>query len=75
MPASLKFADLYKKLVERRKMERPGELEEELNVEYKDEQDGYFYPIGDDEDLEIAVERNPKLALSVTTRREGERLG
>jgi len=74
MPTSLKFADLYKKLVERRKLERPGELEEELNVEYKDEQDGYFYPIGDDEDLEIAVERNPKLTLSVTTRREGERL-
>ncbi|KAH9877083.1 hypothetical protein IAQ61_002446 [Plenodomus lingam] len=70
MPLSLKFADLYKKLVERRKMERPGEEEEELTVEYRDEQEGYFYPIADDEDLAIAVERNPKLTLSVTTRRD-----
>ncbi|KAF2846483.1 hypothetical protein T440DRAFT_521667 [Plenodomus tracheiphilus IPT5] len=70
MPISLKFADLYNKLVERRKMERPGEVEEELNVEYRDEQEGYFYPIADDEDLAIAVERNPKLTLSVTTRRD-----
>ncbi|KAF1834069.1 hypothetical protein BDW02DRAFT_353909 [Decorospora gaudefroyi] len=69
MPMSLKFIDLYDKLVERRKMERPGEEEEELMVEYKDEQDNYFYPIENDEDLQIAVERNPKLTLSVTTRR------
>jgi bud emergence protein 1 len=69
MPISLKFIDLYNKLVERRKMERPGEDEEELIVEYKDEQDNYFYPIENDEDLQIAVERNPKLTLSVTTRR------
>jgi bud emergence protein 1 len=69
MPISLKFVDLYNKLVERRKMERPGEEEEELIVEYKDEQDNYFYPIENDEDLQIAVERNPKLTLSVTTRR------
>ncbi|OAG24184.1 hypothetical protein CC77DRAFT_954856 [Alternaria alternata] len=69
MPISLKFIDLYNKLVERRKMERPGEEEEELIVEYKDEQDNYFYPIENDEDLQIAVERNPKLTLSVTTRR------
>lgn len=70
MPISLKFADLYNKLVERRKMERPGEQEEELNVEYRDEQEGEFYPIESDEDLAIAVERNPKLTLSVTTRRD-----
>jgi bud emergence protein 1 len=69
MPISLKFTDLYNKLVERRKLERPGEEEEELIVEYKDEQDTYFYPIENDEDLQIAVERNPKLTLSVTTRR------
>ena len=69
MPLSLKFVDLYNKLVERRKMERPGEEEEELMVEYKDEQDNYFYPIEIDEDLQIAVERNPKLTLSVTTKR------
>jgi bud emergence protein 1 len=69
MPMSLKFVDLYNKLVERRKLERPGEEEEELIVEYKDEQENYFYPIENDEDLQIAVERNPKLTLSVTTRR------
>ncbi|EUC27337.1 hypothetical protein COCVIDRAFT_38640 [Bipolaris victoriae FI3] len=69
MPISLKFVDLYNKLVERRKLERPGEEEEELIVEYKDEQENYFYPIENDEDLQIAVERNPKLTLSVTTRR------
>lgn len=71
MPISLKFVDLYNKLVERRKMERPGEVEEELNVEYRDEAEGQFYPIENDEDLSIAVERNPKLTLSVTTRRGG----
>ncbi|KAI8931169.1 hypothetical protein NX059_011521 [Plenodomus lindquistii] len=70
MPTSLKYTDLYNKLVERRKMERPGEEEEELTVEYRDEQEGYFYPIENDEDLAIAVERNPKLTLSVTSRRD-----
>jgi bud emergence protein 1 len=66
MPTSLQFADLYKKLKERRMLERPGEMEEELNVEYRDEIEGRFYPIENDEDLQIAVERNPKLTLSVT---------
>ncbi|EOA84013.1 bud emergence protein 1 [Exserohilum turcicum] len=69
MPLSLKFVDLYNKLVERRKLERPGEEEEELIVEYKDEQENNFYPIENDEDLAIAVDRNPKLTLSVTTTR------
>jgi len=68
MPLSLKFVDLYNKLKERRQMERPGEPEEELTVEYRDEIEGEFYPINDDEDLQIAVERNPKLTLSVTPR-------
>jgi bud emergence protein 1 len=66
MPPSLRFNDLYNKLVERRKLERPEEAEEELIVEYKDEVDRCFYPIENDEDLQIAVERNPKLSLSVT---------
>lgn len=69
MPISLKYVDLYNKLKERRKMERPGEAEEELRVEYRDEAENDFYPIESDEDLAIAVERNPKLTLSVTTRR------
>jgi bud emergence protein 1 len=72
MPISLKFIDLYQKLVERRKLEMGDEGfsgHEELIVEYKDEADDYFYPIENDEDLGIAVERNPKLTLSVTVRR------
>lgn len=68
MPISLKYVDLYNKLKERRQMERPGEPEEELMVEYRDEIEGHFYPIENDEDLQIAVERNPKLTLSVTPR-------
>jgi bud emergence protein 1 len=71
MPLSLKFVDLYTKLKERRQMERPGEPEEELMVEYRDEIEGHFYPIENDEDLQIAVERNPKLTLSVTPRSAG----
>lgn len=66
MPISLKFADLYNKLKERRKLERPDEPSGELVVEYKDEIENDFYPIENDEDLRIAVERNPKLTLSVT---------
>ncbi len=70
MPISLKFSDLYTKLKERRKLEKPGEADEDLIVEYRDEREGYFYPIENDEDLVIAVERNPKLTLSVTTGRQ-----
>jgi len=70
MPLSLKFIDLYNKLKERRALERPEEsADEELAVEYRDEIEGQFYPIENDEDLAIAVERNPKLTLSVTTAR------
>ncbi|KAF2662358.1 hypothetical protein K491DRAFT_175474 [Lophiostoma macrostomum CBS 122681] len=70
MPISLKFIDLYNKLKERRALERPGENKnEELRVEYRDEREQEYYPIENDEDLEIAVERNPKLTLSVTTAR------
>ncbi|KAH6612003.1 hypothetical protein C7974DRAFT_406804 [Boeremia exigua] len=69
MPISLRYADLYNKLRERRRLERPNEPDEDLNVEYRDEMEGAFFPIENDEDLQIAVERNPKLTLSVTTRR------
>ncbi|ORY03684.1 hypothetical protein BCR34DRAFT_634876 [Clohesyomyces aquaticus] len=70
MPTSLKFVDLYNKLRERRALERPNESQDEdLVVEYRDELEGQFYPIENDEDLAIAVERNPKLTLSVTTGR------
>jgi bud emergence protein 1 len=68
MPISLKFVDLYTKVKERRALEHPEEPDQELLVEYRDEIEGHFYPIENDEDLQIAVERNPKLTLSVTPR-------
>ena len=69
MPSSLKYTDLYNKLKERRAVEHPEERNEELIVEYRDEMEGQYYPIENDEDLAIAVERNPKLSLSVMTQR------
>jgi len=69
MPLSLKFADLYQKLQERRAIDKPNEQSDELYVEYRDEIEGKFYPIESDEDLAIAVERNPKLTLQVTVPR------
>lgn len=69
MPMSLRFADLYTKLKERRALEKPDEGAEDLIVEYRDEIEGKFYPIENDEDLQIAVERNPKLTLSVAVAR------
>ncbi|KAF2275618.1 uncharacterized protein EI97DRAFT_378743, partial [Westerdykella ornata] len=68
MPTSLKWADLYQKLKERRALEKPDEGDPgELYVDYRDEIEGRYYPIENDEDLMIAVERNPKLTLSVRT--------
>jgi bud emergence protein 1 len=69
MPTSLKFVDLYNKLKERRALEKPDESKtEELDVQYRDEIEQKYYPIENDEDLAIAVERNPKLTLHVTAR-------
>ena len=70
MPLTFRFDDLYKKLKERRALERPEEGgQEELTVEYRDEIEGRFYPIENDDDLAVAVDRNPKLTLSVTAMR------
>ncbi|KAF2264026.1 hypothetical protein CC78DRAFT_602691 [Lojkania enalia] len=69
MPTSLKFMDLYTKLKERRALEKPDEGAVELLVEYRDEIEGQYYPIENDEDLAIAVERNPKLTLAVQVAR------
>jgi bud emergence protein 1 len=66
MPNSLKFADLYTKLKERRALEKLDESNDDLIVEYRDEIEGQYYPIENDEDLAIAVERNPKLTLTVS---------
>lgn len=67
MPTSLKFADLYAKLVERRRLEKPEENHDDLFVEYRDETENQYYPIENDEDLAIAVDRNPKLTLVVNS--------
>ena len=70
MPTSLSFIDLYHKLRERRALEL-GEAagDEDLVVEYRDEVEDRFYPIENDEDLAIAVQRNPKLKLEVMVAR------
>lgn len=64
------FADLYQKIVDRRKLEfkdNGGEEEADvdLDIEYRDEEAGEYYRLEGDEDLDIAVERNEKLTLAV----------
>ena len=61
----LNFADLYQKIVDRRKLEFKDEAEVELDIEYRDEENGEYYRLEGDEDLEISVERNEKLTLAV----------
>ncbi len=76
MPPQFRFPDLHKKLKERRRLERGlapgpenggpgGEDEGELVIEYKDEGDGEYYRIASDADLQVALERCPKLTLMV----------
>ncbi|KAF2637499.1 hypothetical protein P280DRAFT_407017, partial [Massarina eburnea CBS 473.64] len=69
MPPSMRYGELHAKLRERRDMEKPEERDEEMYVEYRDEVEAKYYPIENDEDLQIAVERNPKLNLSVSIAR------
>jgi bud emergence protein 1 len=68
MPPSFTFADLDKKLRERRKLE-PGFADEAANgaieVSYRDEADDKLYPIYSDDDLHVAMMRNAKLTLKV----------
>lgn len=61
------YDDLYRKIVERRKLEYKGQdqNDEVLDIEYRDEKDGEYYRLEGDEDLDIAVERNEKLTLAV----------
>ena len=59
------FADLYQKIVDRRKLEFKDEAEVDLDIEYRDEENGEYYRLEGDEDLEISVERNEKLTLAV----------
>lgn len=61
------YVQLYQKIVERRKLEYKGSDQdpEDLEMEYRDENDGEYYRLEDDEDLGAAVERNEKLTLAV----------
>lgn len=87
MPSQFSFADLYKKLRERRRLERgleeqddsaansiaassvaDGESDDELLLEYRDDEDSNFYRIENDQDLQVALERCPKLTLMVSPR-------
>jgi bud emergence protein 1 len=70
MPPQFQFADLYKKLQERRELEKlPATAdaggEGELEIAYRDEMEAKLFAIRDDEDLRVAMDRNPKLTLSV----------
>ena len=69
MPIYFSFADLYKKLKERRALERPAEADLDLLVEYRDEQEGQYFPLESDSDLQVALDRNPKLTLGVRVMR------
>jgi bud emergence protein 1 len=68
MPPDFTFADLDKKLRDRRKLE-PGFADEAANaaiaVSYRDEVDDKQYPIYNDDDLHVAMMRNAKLTLQV----------
>lgn len=80
MPPHFRFADLYQKLKDRRRLERGPERgddiatarddEAELAIEYRDDTDGQYYRISGDEDLQVAIERCSKLTLMVGVERE-----
>ncbi|WPG99897.1 Hypothetical protein R9X50_00271700 [Acrodontium crateriforme] len=61
------FEELYRKIVERRRLEFKTQDQEpdNLDIEYRDEKDGEYYRLEGDEDLDIALERNEKLTLAV----------
>jgi bud emergence protein 1 len=60
MPPQFSHRDLYRKLKERRALERfEGEDENtELEVEYKDEVEGRWFPLRGEEELRVGLERN-----------------
>ncbi|PNS16348.1 Protein scd2/ral3 [Sphaceloma murrayae] len=77
---NFQFADLYRKIVERRKLEfnpKKDSGQEDnggsdgaageplLEIEYRDERDGEYYKLADDEELGTALETNEKLTLVV----------
>ena len=64
MPNQFRYADLYKKLQERRELERLPDTGE-LEVSYRDEADGRLFAMQSDEDLQAALQRSSKLTLNV----------
>lgn len=68
---SFNFADLYRKIVERRRLEFSkdveivGDGEDELDIECRDERTGEYNRLQDDQTLDSAVSRNEKLTLVV----------
>jgi len=73
MPSQFRYAELYKKLKERRALERfEGEGQDpdkvELEVLYRDESEGRLFPIRNDEELRVGLERNERFTLSVRAR-------
>ena len=68
MPPQFSYEDLRRKLEERRRMEGGVHLDDgEMSIDYKDETDGEYYRIENDEDLVVALERCPKLTLMIST--------
>lgn len=61
------FDQLYTKIVERRRLEYKGQDQqfEKLEIEYRDENDGEYYRLEGQKDLDIALDRNEKLTLAV----------
>ena len=70
-----RFPDLYRKIIERRRLEfskgrdgQPADEDDddpELEIEYRDEKEGEYYRLSDDDELETAVSTNEKLTLVV----------
>lgn len=67
MPPQFAYGDLYKKLRERRALERlDGDTgEDDLEVCYRDEAENRLYPCRNDEELRVGMERNERFVLSV----------
>jgi bud emergence protein 1 len=65
MPPQFTYPQLMQKLKERRALERL-EGGEELEVEYKDEQEGRWFRLGGEEELRVCIDRNAeKMVLGV----------
>lgn len=71
-----RYADLHRKVTERRKLEYSNKKdsgveddriddEQPLEMEYRDERDGEYYQLKDDGQLQHALDSNEKLTLVV----------